>query len=357
MGAIFCSSLDVCARHASTEGVGAPFASPPTADRNKEDHNNHKSGKSQQEGGPKDSSSSFSSPFEAYRDFRQARHKRNDRQYQTLSMYLDRLPPGLRELLLYSPLLALLYFVLVQARVYYLDEEELWYRLFVPARWRYHTTTETVAASSTARLASKDGTQEGDEADGLATQRVRSVAHVSSLLKRAPASAPVLRTSTASVVLPTAVEASTTPTEDSGVVGHETAPKGVSNSKSSSGDGHDSDAALLNRPAGLMTTTYRYRAMAVHDAAAAVSGCAAPPLVAPFHEVTVRKTHAAAAPSSPPDAATLKETQGPKAEGDGSAAAEALARAHPYGVWGGPLQVLRDPTTGCVMGYSASVTP
>ncbi|CCW60241.1 unnamed protein product [Phytomonas sp. EM1] len=54
----------------------------------------------------------------------------NQQRYQNLGSVLDRLPRGLRELLLWSPFLWTLYFVLKQQRPYYLDEEESFKDLF-----------------------------------------------------------------------------------------------------------------------------------------------------------------------------------------------------------------------------------
>lgn len=55
-----------------------------------------------------------------------------ERRYQTLSTYLDQLPPVIRELLLWSPLLALLYFICCMEAPYYRRPNEPIYYLLYP---------------------------------------------------------------------------------------------------------------------------------------------------------------------------------------------------------------------------------
>lgn len=271
-------------------------------------------------------SSSSSSYFGAYRNFRQSRHRRQDVQYQTLSMYLDRLPPVVRELLLYSPLLALLYFLLVQARVYYLDEEEPWYHLLLPARWRH-------GASG-------------------------SVKHVSSLLQRAPLTDSDVSRSMTRIAF--AVDmgpgASATLTATGNEKGHGTVELQKDGDGSFTANLRDADVTATVTTA----TTYRYGAKDVHDAAAASnSSTAASPLVAPFHSVTVLRVEAEHVTGSAhhttgsEDRTQLKVVKKTK-DAEVVAAAKAVAEAHPYGVWQGPLRVLRDPSTNRVMGYSTA---
>jgi hypothetical protein len=313
------------ARHASTYDAGGAAASASsyasrsgsrgdeTADDDEgEDH----------QGNPHDTSSRAYSPFESYRAYRRERHAHQEQRYQTLSVYLERMPPGFRELLLYSPLLALLYFVLVQARVYYRDDDEPWYHVFLPSRWRYSTTPGT---------------------------------HVSSLLKRAPTSEPIVSTAVTNVSLVATADAGTTSSE---AACH---AKDV-HVRAAADDPTPTPTPVDEAAAFVTTTTYRYRAKEVGDAAAAAqSGGVAPPVVAPFHEVAVRQTlteHIPTSTSSCFFSAKEKARLEQLEEGTvrpGSAAAEALARKYPYGVWGGPLQVLRDPTNNKVMGYSTGV--
>ncbi|KPI84118.1 hypothetical protein ABL78_6834 [Leptomonas seymouri] len=348
MATIFSFPLHSCIRHASTERAGAAATPSQAAERN--DHGN---GNRDQQKGRRGASASFF--FEAYRSFRQARHTRQDRQYQTLSMYLTRLPPGIRELLLYSPFLALLYFVLVQARAYYLDEEESWYMIMVPSRWRYSTVSVPTAAPV--------ATEEAPEVNGAGSPATSSMkyttptVHVSSLLKRAPTSGPLLSASTQMTYWTTVADAGKALCEKD-CVGNDEGAHAATSSKhriSTSGGNPDAEGRQLERSA--TATTYAYLARAVHDAAAvAAARSVAPPLVAPFHEVTVRRgqpRHAPAVPPSSHDATTLKRMKDPKDE-EGGRAAEALARHHPYGVWEGPLQVLRDTSTSCVVGYAVS---
>ncbi|GET86206.1 hypothetical protein, conserved [Leishmania tarentolae] len=178
--------------------------------------------------------------FGAYREFRRERSAKRNRQYTTLSMYLDTLPPGFRELLLWSPLLALLHFMCRQARSYYLDEEEPWYYVVRPRRWRCRA----------------DGEGSG------------STTHVSSLLKRAPPSS----TPTTSVV----VEARN-PT---------TTPSLPNSGRGLDGQGSESTVTMI-------TTTYAFRAAGVQDdaAVAAAAPLAGSPPVASFHEVRTRCFH------------------------------------------------------------------
>lgn len=345
-------SLQTCVRYASTNAAGAAPTSSNIEDQshksNGNKENSDESSSSQRQGQEKASSStsSFSSTFQAYRAFRQDRHNRQSHQYQTLSMYLDRLPPGLRELLLYSPLLALLYFVLVQARVYYLDEDEPWYHILMPQRWRYAAPT----------------------------------AHVSSLLQHAPMSEPCLRSSLEPLSMNVLmnvnqaakevdctndgfsadVEVCHTDTPSDGNIGNNDTSSGAATSSTSKRGFfcktvEEVDASFKFE----LATAYRYRADGVQDAAATPGG-AAPPLVPPFHESVVRRTeaeHVVMTASSTADA-KREQLEGKKVEDTQKAekAAEALALRYPYGVWAGPLQVLRDPTTNRVMGYSTDAT-
>lgn len=54
------------------------------------------------------------------------------RRYNTLGDYLDRMPPPLRALLVWSPALLLLYFCCKQQRCYYLADDEWFFYLFFP---------------------------------------------------------------------------------------------------------------------------------------------------------------------------------------------------------------------------------
>ncbi|CBZ24123.1 conserved hypothetical protein [Leishmania mexicana MHOM/GT/2001/U1103] len=222
--------------------------------------------------------------FGAYRVFRRERSANRSRQYTTLSMYLDMLPPGFRELLLWSPLFALLHFTCRQARVYYLDEEEPWYYVALPRRWRCRP----------------DG-----EGSGV-------MAHVSSLLKRAPPSS----TPTTTVV----VEAH-----------HPSATPSLPNaSRGADSQGSGSTTTIV-------TTTYAFRAAGVQDDAAAVAGAplAGSPPVASFHEVRAHRVHADQGAS--PE--TMASTPPPE-------------ETYRYGVWGAPLVVIRNPATQRVIGYT-----
>lgn len=179
--------------------------------------------------------------FGAYRAFRRERSANRSRQYTTLSMYMDMLPPGFRELLLWSPLLALLHFMCRQARVYYLDEEEPWYYVALPRRWRCRVDGEGSSAT----------------------------AHVSSLLKRAPPSS----MPTTSVVV-------------------EAHNPSATHSLPNTGRGANSQGG--GSTTTIVTTTCAFRAASVQDDAAAVAGAplAGSPPVASFHEVRARRVHA-----------------------------------------------------------------
>ncbi|KAK7198601.1 hypothetical protein NESM_000823100 [Novymonas esmeraldas] len=196
--------------------------------------------------------------FSTYRTYRQERSARRGQRYSTLSMYLDRLPPGLRELLLWSPLLALLFFTCRQARVYYLEPDEPWYYVALPRRWR------------------------GRAAPSL------------SLLQRAPRSGDAW---------PVTV--------------------GV-------------DAAGAQASA---TATRSFSGEGVVDTTPTAALADSPP-VPPFHTVRVRCT----APTTEAAAAAAAASATPLE-------AQAVSR-HRHGVWGAPLQVLRDPATQHVVGYT-----
>ncbi|KAG5511331.1 hypothetical protein GH5_07580 [Leishmania sp. Ghana 2012 LV757] len=185
--------------------------------------------------------------FGAYRAFRQERNAGRGRQYMVLSMYLDRLPPGLRELLLWSPLLALLHFMCHQARAYYLEEEEPWYYVIIPRRWRYR----------------------GDGGGGGAA------VHVSSLLQRAPSSSKPTTTVAADVDCSSATYA------------FPNVRRGGESTATSS------------------TITYAFAASGVQDAAPLVGS---PPVVS-FHEVRVRHAHTdqGAPPATTPPTPPLEE--------------------------------------------------
>ncbi|AIN95888.1 hypothetical protein LPMP_080800 [Leishmania panamensis] len=190
--------------------------------------------------------SSESGFFRAYRKFRRERRADHDRQYTTLSMYLERLPPGFRGLLLWSPVLALLHFTCRQARIYYLEEEEPWYYVALPRRWRYRV---------------------GGEGSG-------ATVHVSSLLRRAPPSTTY-------------------------------SPPNASQGAESQGS-----RSTVTTTTTTTTYAFRATDVQDAAAAAAVAGVplAGSPPVASFHEVCVRRVHtdegappAATAPAPPPE--------------------------------------------------------
>ncbi|KAG5485803.1 hypothetical protein LSCM1_07216 [Leishmania martiniquensis] len=192
----------------------------------------------------------------AYRAFRRGRSADCERRYMTLSMYLDRLPPGFRELLLWSPLLALLCFVCHQARAYYLEEEEPWYYVALPPRWRYRA----------------DG-----EGSGAAVR-------VPSLVQRAPPSFQATASVAAGADCPSAAS-----------------------SFRNACQGSDSTASFS-------IVTYAFRAGDVQDAAATAAAAlgaplASSPLVAAFHEVRVRlpDTDEGAPPAATPSTSPLEE--------------------------------------------------
>ncbi|KAG5510823.1 hypothetical protein JKF63_07895 [Porcisia hertigi] len=189
--------------------------------------------------------------FSAYGAFRRERNANRHRQYMTLSMYLDRLPPGFRELLLWSPLLALLYFTCLSARVYYLEEGEAWYHVLLPRWWRH-------------RADGKDG---------------GAMVRVSSLLQRAPPSS----TPTISVTL----EASGSPSAAS------------SSTNASEGTGVESMGSIA-------TTTYAFRATGVQDIAVSGGGAllTGSPPVASYHEVRTRHAHESQGAPSPTTVST-----------------------------------------------------
>lgn len=303
-------AVHVSARYASTQGSNTAHQGEERNERQQQQH--------------EQTSTSY---FGSYRNFRQTRQNRQNVHYQTLSMYLDRLPPGIRELLLYSPLLALLYFMLVQARVYYLDDEEPWYHIFLLTRWRYG-----------------------------ATNTAGSPVHVSSLLARAPLSDPHVSTAVTKISFAVNMDDGTSAAGSISSV-----QKGQENVEvQCSGNVDNSTTAQNPRPAEITTalttaTTYHYGAANVHDAARTADGVV-PPLVAPFHEVQVLHVLSESVATASPSSKDFSLLKGMKhvEDAEGAAAAKAIAQAHPYGVWRGPLQVLRDPTTNAVVGYSTS---
>lgn len=68
--------------------------------------------------------------------------RRRRRRMSTLGDFLEKLPWGPRQLLVCSPLLALLYFTNYKQRGYYLEDEDPWYYIILryvpPFSWAFH---------------------------------------------------------------------------------------------------------------------------------------------------------------------------------------------------------------------------
>ncbi|CCW68488.1 unnamed protein product [Phytomonas sp. Hart1] len=127
---------------------------------------------------------------DASEDYQRMRNANfNQRQYQTLGSILDRLPRGIRELLLWSPFLWTLFFVFKQQRPYYFGTEESFSGL--SKVWRKNETSFTTfltltPSAPTSNITTSTSTRDLHEGYPVVVEKFLVHSLVDNLKEKAP---------------------------------------------------------------------------------------------------------------------------------------------------------------------------